>query len=90
MKGTNVNVVEIAPPYVDTGLDAEHRERVNEMGLGGEPPMELGKYMDATMEKLEKGKAEELREVGVGFSDVGIQTWRGSFGKALGGMGIDA
>jgi uncharacterized oxidoreductase len=91
MKGTNVSVVEIVPPYVDTGLDAEHRERINQAAEGkGVPPMALGEYMDKTMAILEKGEVEELREVGVGSAEIRVSTWRGSFGKILEQMGIDA
>jgi hypothetical protein len=46
--------------------------------------------MDKTMGILEKGEVEELREVGVGSAEIRVSTWRGSFGKILEQMGIDA
>ncbi|KAL9619922.1 MAG: hypothetical protein Q9160_005479 [Pyrenula sp. 1 TL-2023] len=89
---SNVNVVEIAPPYVDTGLDAEHRGRVVEM-TGGEDkavkPTPLKEYIDHTMGQLE-GMDKGTRELGMGFSQMGVDAWRGSLGKAMKGIGIDA
>ena len=87
----NVAVVEIVPPYVDTALDAGFRGRVNEaLGDKAPKPMGLDEYMDATMETLQGSDARDLKEVAVGFAEMGVSTWRASFGKVLEGMGIDA
>ena len=87
----NVSVIEIVPPYVDTALDAGFRKRVNEMlGESAQKPMPLQEYMDVTMKTLEEAEAKDLKEVAVGFAEKGVSTWRGSFGKVLEGMGIDA
>lgn len=89
--GSKVNVIEIAPPYVDTALDANFRGQVNEMmGDHASPPMPLQEYMDKTMAELEGSKVEELKEVATGFAQMGVDAWRGSLGKAMEGMGIDA
>jgi short-subunit dehydrogenase involved in D-alanine esterification of teichoic acids len=87
------NVVEIVPPYTDTGLDSKHRAMVDQMQGGTEKafkPMPLTEYMEKVFESLnevdEEGKLK--KEVGVGFGQMGIDTWRGSFGKALEGMGL--
>ena len=89
MKGTGVRVVELAPPYVDTGLDAEHRESVIEMQGGEEKavkPMGLEAYLDTAMEGL---RDEERKEVATGFSEMGVGMWRGAFGGALKSMSVD-
>ena len=89
--GAAVNVIEIAPPYVDTALDTAFRDRLNEaMGDHAQTPMPLEEYMDKTMATLEGSKASELREVATGFAEMGASIWRAAFGKVLAGMGIDA
>jgi short-subunit dehydrogenase involved in D-alanine esterification of teichoic acids len=91
----NLAVVEIAPPYVDTALDANHRAHVNELRGGSDrlvPPMPLEEYLDKSMEGLmeldEKGRPK--KEVGVGIAQRGVDVWRGAFGPMLEGLGIDA
>ena len=87
--GSKVNVIEIAPPYVDTALDAGFRDQVNEaMGDHAPKPMSMQEYMDKTMATLEASKAEDLKEVATGFAEIGVNAWRGSLGKAMEGMGI--
>lgn len=87
----NFSIVEVAPPYVDTALDAEHRETVKAMLGGNAPaPMPLQQYMDTTMaqfEETENGKFK--KELGTGFSQMGIDAWRGGFGKILESMHLD-
>ncbi|ESZ99287.1 hypothetical protein SBOR_0328 [Sclerotinia borealis F-4128] len=87
------SVVEIVPPYTDTGLDSEHRELVDQMQGGSAKafkPMPLGEYMEKVFESLNEVDAEGKlkKEVGVGFGQMGVDTWRGSFGQALEGMGL--
>lgn len=84
LKGTNVNVIEIAPPRVGTDLDVAHKAVSDQ----GPPGMALEEYTDKTFEILNGNKASELKEVGTGFSQNGINAWRGSIGKILEGMGI--
>lgn len=89
----NFSVVEVVPPYTDTGLDSEHREMVNGMQGGADKafkPMPLNDYLDQAFTSLnEVGEDGALKkEVGVGFGQMGIDTWRASFGKALEGMGV--
>jgi short-subunit dehydrogenase involved in D-alanine esterification of teichoic acids len=91
----NLAVVEIAPPYVDTALDANHRAQVNAMQGGGDklvPPMGLEEYLDKSMEGLNEldVKGKPKKEVGVGIAQRGIEVWRGAFGPMLEGLGIDA
>jgi uncharacterized oxidoreductase len=70
LAGTNVNVIELAPPYVDTGLDKRFREKTIELQGGPEkahPPMPLKEYMDSTTAAFEKGGQ---KEIALGFSQV--------------------
>jgi len=81
--GTNVEVVELGPPWVgETELGAKHEE-IMIANLGGPDkapkPMALDVYLDGTMKGLKEGKAE----VGVGFGEVAFKTWRGAFGPFL-------
>jgi short-subunit dehydrogenase involved in D-alanine esterification of teichoic acids len=88
----NFSICEVVPPYVDTGLDAEHRERVNTMLRGqGPPPMKLDEYIEKTMWELDKVRVNEKmpKEIATGFSQVGVDAWRDSLGKVLEGMHID-
>jgi short-subunit dehydrogenase involved in D-alanine esterification of teichoic acids len=89
--GNQVGVIEIVPPYVDTALDARFRDQVNEaMGDHRIEPMPLNEYMDKTMATLQGADAKDLKEVATGFADMGVSTWRASFGKVLEGMEINA
>ena len=90
LAGTSVRVVELAPPYVDTELDAPHREDV--IAAQGGPdkavkPMPLEEYLDKSMEGL---KQAEKMEVAVGFAEMGLSTWRGAFGPILPKFGVNA
>ena len=90
----NLSVVEVVPPYTDTGLDAQHRETTIELQGGKDkafPPMPLAKYLEEAFASLNEldGNGKLKKEVGIGFGQMGVETWRGSFGKILEGMGID-
>ncbi|KAF1952276.1 NAD(P)-binding protein [Byssothecium circinans] len=82
----NFNVVEIVPPYTDTGLDKEHREAVVAAQGGPDkavPAMPLQDYVEKFFEAFEQTEADGSlkKEIGVGMGQVGVDTWRGSFGK---------
>lgn len=84
----NLNVVEIVPPYTDTDLDKEHRAVSVEMQGGPEKafkPMPLDDYVQQAFRGLETmdqdGNAK--KEVAVGLGQMGVDTWRGGFGKIL-------
>lgn len=89
----NLSICELSPPYVDTGLDAVHRDRINAiLGDHAPPPMPLNEYIDLAMKGLGEQGADGkmLKEVTVpGFSELASKTWRESFGKILTGMGIE-
>ncbi|KAJ9611433.1 hypothetical protein H2200_004617 [Cladophialophora chaetospira] len=73
---TNVNVIEISPPYVRTELDAENR--LDHLVQ----PMELHEYTDQTLESLRK-PAKEIKEAGVGFGGLASAKWREAFDPIL-------
>ncbi len=75
---TNVNVIEITPPYVRTNLDDENRlDKVL-------TPMELDDYTEQTLEVLKK-PTKEIKEAGVGFGALAAGKWRDAFGPLLQG-----
>lgn len=90
----NMNLVEIVPPYTDTGLDIEHKDAVVEMQGGPEkafPSMPLSEYLEQVfvgLEELDSG-GNFKAEVGVGFGQTGVDMWRGSVGKMFETMGIE-
>ncbi|KAL1610458.1 hypothetical protein SLS60_002126 [Paraconiothyrium brasiliense] len=87
----NFNVVEIVPPYVDTGLDKEHREATNAaQGEHAFPPMPLQDYVDQFFKTLEDAEADGSlkKEIGVGTGALAVQTWRDSFGEVYKQFGM--
>lgn len=88
-----MNIVEVVPPYVDTGLDHEHREFTVAMQGGKDkafPPMALNDYIDqffASLEQLEPDGSIK-KEIGVGFGEIGAGLWRGAFEKVYKQMGL--
>ena len=79
--GSNVNIIELVPPYVDTDLDGHFRAKMLEMqGDNAHPPMPLEEYMEKATAIMEK---EGVKEVAIGFADIGVSAWRGAFGPVL-------
>ncbi|KAI0427384.1 hypothetical protein F5Y09DRAFT_350508 [Xylaria sp. FL1042] len=82
----NMNIVEVVPPYVDTGLDQEHREYIVAM-QGGEdkafPSIALEEYINKFFEMLDQLTPEGSieKEIAIGFGQMGVDLWRGTFGK---------
>ncbi|KAL8849533.1 MAG: hypothetical protein Q9221_005467 [Calogaya cf. arnoldii] len=76
-RGSGMRVVEVVPPYVDTGLDGEFREQTEALQGGKEKavkPMPLEEYVDAFFEKLEG--LGEGQEIAVGFAEEGVEVWK--------------
>lgn len=75
----NMAIVEIVPPYTDTGLDKNHREATIAMQGGPDeafPPTPLGEYVEHFFQALEQavrpdGSVQE--EIGVGLGAVGVE-----------------
>ncbi|KAL9058074.1 MAG: hypothetical protein Q9162_001936 [Coniocarpon cinnabarinum] len=89
----NFNVCEVAPPYVDTDLDANFRERTIALQGGPEKaakPMSLKQYIDTTVEQLQEvGPDGKMRkETCTGFSELGNRAWRDAFDPIFENMGI--
>ncbi|KAH8820694.1 hypothetical protein F5884DRAFT_58448 [Xylogone sp. PMI_703] len=86
LDGTNVSVIELAAPYVDTEIDASIRGKSgNQM-----QPMPLDEYMDSAMKGLEEREdGKPKKEIAVGFSQIGVDTWRGAFGPILKQFGVE-
>lgn len=89
----NLSIVEAVPPYTDTDLDKEHRQATIAMQDGPDKafnPMPLNEYIDQAFASLDElGPDGKLKkEIGVGFGQVGADTWRESFGKIYEGMGL--
>ena len=89
----NFSLTELVPPYTDTDLDKDHRAATVAMQGGEEkafPPMPLQDYMDKAWIGLNEldlnGKMK--KEVGVGGGAKAVETWRGTFGKTINGMGL--
>jgi uncharacterized oxidoreductase len=72
--GTNLSILELVPPYVETDLDLVHKE-----AAGGLPPMPLNEFTDAIFKILDGKKASEIKEFGVGLGDMASNAWRGAF-----------
>ena len=89
----DMNVVEVVPPYVDTGLDAAHRDATDALQGGKDkafPPMPLKEYIDQFFSTLEQTESDGSlkKEIGVGFGAQGVELWRGTFPKAYEAMGL--
>ncbi|PCG99794.1 Short-chain dehydrogenase/reductase SDR [Penicillium occitanis (nom. inval.)] len=87
----NLNLVEVVPPYTDTGLDSEHRSAVTAMqGENALAPMPLAEYIDKAYPSLNEldQEGQMKKEVAVGFAQTAVDMWRGSFGASIEGMGI--
>lgn len=86
---TQCKIVELAPPKVDTELGAKHNDKVVAAQGGPDKAMKamgLEEYLDTAMEGLKEGK----KEVAAGFSQSGLDKWRGAFGPVLEAMGNKA
>ncbi|KAI0382389.1 NAD(P)-binding protein [Hypomontagnella monticulosa] len=89
----NMNVVEIVPPYVDTGLDAAHRDYTIAAQGGKDkafPPTPLKEFLDAVFAGIEDvGPDGSIKkEIAVGFGELGVGTWRGAFEKVYESIGM--
>lgn len=82
LHSTNVRVVEIAPPYVETELDSEHR------GVTNETPMLLKDYTAAVFQVLDQTADDQIKEVAVGFAKEASEAWRESMGAILAKIGV--
>lgn len=85
---SNVKIVEVVPPYVDTELDQVFRTNLIEV-MGGEEkaikPMKVEEFVEETVKGLEAGG----NEIAVGhFPDMVVAKWREAFGGIMTGFGV--
>ncbi|KAK3698390.1 hypothetical protein LTR37_016960 [Vermiconidia calcicola] len=74
LKNTNVNVLEIVPPYVGgTELGAEHVSK-----LKGLIPMPMEEFTDEIFKLLDSSAAIDLKEVAAGSAVPRVEAWRSS------------
>ncbi|KAK4671966.1 putative secondary metabolism biosynthetic enzyme [Podospora pseudoanserina] len=88
-----MSVVEVAPPYVDTPLNAHHREQTDALQGGPEKavqPMPLDEYIDKFFDLLENTKQDGSisDEIGVGFGGHGQKVWKQGYESLLRGSGM--
>ncbi|KAI8931407.1 hypothetical protein NX059_011737 [Plenodomus lindquistii] len=91
----NMNVVEVVPPYVDTPLDAAHREKIDELQGGSEKavqPMRLEEYVTQFFKELERTTetGSFRNEIGVGFGARGAEIWHEGYERLCGASGLDS
>ncbi|KAL6854826.1 putative secondary metabolism biosynthetic enzyme [Amphichorda felina] len=89
----DMNVVEVVPPYVDTPLNAAHRDHTDALQGGKEKavqPMPLEEYIDGFFTALEQTQPDGSfrNEIGVGFGTQGAKVWHEGFQKLLNGSGM--
>jgi uncharacterized oxidoreductase len=81
LKDTNVNVIEIVPPFVRTNI-----VDVSKIPL---KPMELDDYIQQSLNILEK-PAKEIKEVAVGTAYDRVKAWRDAYDPMLKARGSNA
>ncbi|KAI1773025.1 short chain dehydrogenase reductase, partial [Hypoxylon cercidicola] len=89
----NMNVVEVVPPYVDTDLNAAHRDQTDALQGGKDKavlPMPLDEYIDRFFTTLEQIEADGSfkNEIGVGFGAQGAQVWLDGFRRLHAASGM--
>lgn len=89
----DMNVVEVVPPYVDTPLNAAHRDQTDALQGGRDKavqPMPLEEYIDHFFTTLELTKPDGSlkNEIGVGFGAQGAAIWHEGFQKLLNASGM--
>ncbi|KAI5923425.1 NAD(P)-binding protein [Camillea tinctor] len=91
--GANMRIVDIVPPYVDTGLDKDHREFTITSQGGAEkafPPMPLDEYVDKFFDSLEKPGPDGniKKEIGAAAGETAVEAWHASFDGIYEAMGF--
>ena len=83
LKGTNVNVIEIVPPYVGgTELGAGFGEDVVAK-LKNLTPLPMEDFVREIFEVLDSSEGKDLKEVGAGSAVPRVSAWRSSIGEIL-------
>lgn len=80
LKKTNVRVVEIAPPMVETNLHRHHDDPDNNKKHKNPMSLSLTEFMDDITEKLERGD----ETIGAGMAAGAVEKWWNTFGQLYG------
>lgn len=83
LQGTNVHIIEIVPPLVETGFGDAFRHLIG--GLRG---MDLEDYTNETFQTLDSQPAKDLKEVAAGSAVGRVNAWRSSIGEMLKSSGL--
>ena len=84
LKETNVNVIEIVPPFVGgTELGPEHMDKVAHL-----TPLPMEDFVNETFEQLDNNKASDLKEVAAGTAVDRVKAWRSGTGALLAKSGL--
>jgi uncharacterized oxidoreductase len=82
LKDTNMNVMEIVPPYVDVSANR---------AMGGKVAMHaisVEEFVEGVMRKWEGMGGEEVRELAVGTAEQRVKAWRGAMQGVWEGYGM--
>lgn len=77
LRSTNISVVEISPPLVESDLHRDHDNPDNNKKANTPQALTQDEWIAA----VEKGWDAGAEEIGAGFSQIGIDKWRGAFGE---------
>ncbi|KAG8686767.1 hypothetical protein FRC11_008401 [Ceratobasidium sp. 423] len=77
LRSTNITVVEISPPMVESDLHRDHDNPDNNKKANSPHALTQEEWMA----DVEKGWDGGKEEIGAGFSQIGIDTWRKAFGE---------
>ncbi|CAE7137190.1 unnamed protein product [Rhizoctonia solani] len=76
LRSTNISVIEISPPLVESDLHRDHADPDNNKKTNSPHALTQEEWIA----QVEKGWDEGREEIGAGFSQVGIDAWRKAFG----------
>ncbi|KAF8607906.1 NAD(P)-binding protein [Ceratobasidium sp. AG-I] len=77
LRSTNIKVVELSPPLVESDLHRDHENPDN--NKKSNTPIAL--TQEEWIAEVEKGWDAGADEIGAGFSQIGIDKWQGAFGE---------
>ncbi|GAB1311026.1 Oxidoreductase DltE [Madurella fahalii] len=89
----NMNVVEVAPQYIDTPLNAAHRDKTDALQGGKDKavqPMPLDEYIDRFFAALEETNPDGSfkKEIGIGLAAKCVDVWHEGYRKLLSASGM--
>lgn len=83
LQDTNVNVLELVPPYIATALVDEHKDK-----LKNAPALPLDQFTDEIFKVLDGNQAKDLKELAAGTAVPRVDVWRNSVGEMLAKNGL--